>query len=197
MSPSVLLMHRKGDRRGPRRPPALSGNPRCRRSRRGDRGRRRPGRALRRPSGCRGRTAGPAVADAPSAPKPGAVVRPTRRRVPGTGGFPDRLEASSAAAALRAATRARRAGGPRRVARTQRRPRVARTAARSAAPKSRPRVSIAGRRGPRGHDACAARRAAMADAPSAPARATSRPRRRSTERPAVEPNQGGPPVAGS
>ena len=33
-------------------------------------------------------------ADAPSAPKPGAVVRPTRRRVPGTGGFPDRLEAS-------------------------------------------------------------------------------------------------------
>ena len=44
---------------------------------------------------------------APSAPKPGAVVRPTRRRVPGAGGFPDRLEASSAAAALRAAARAR------------------------------------------------------------------------------------------
>ena len=47
-----------------------------------------------------------AMGDAPSAPKPGAVVRPTRRRVPGTGGFPDRLEASSCRAAAGTVSRA-------------------------------------------------------------------------------------------
>ena len=152
-----------------------------------------------------------APSDAPSAPKSGAVVRPTRRRVPGAGRFPDRLETSSAARALRAAARARR----RRTASCRSR----RAAGRGGdglegdrlgldadrgwrgrrpgppPPKSRFPVSIAG--GPPGagrdsgpsvpgrarltgeaaqaatrarfHDACAARPAAMADAPSAPA----------------------------
>ena len=112
-------------------------------------------------------------ASAPSAPKPGAVVRPTRRRVPGTGGFPDRpggLERgrrltgrgespapADRVVSLSPSCRAAAGTVSRATVSDSTPTRVARTAARSAAPKSRPPVSIAGRR-----------RAAMADAPSAP-----------------------------
>ena len=153
-----------------------------------------------------------APSDASSAPKSGAVVRPTRRRVPGTGGFPDRLEASSAARRLagrgespapadrvvslspscRAAegtvSRAtvsdstptaggedagqvrrpeksppgldrRRAAGSRPGTRARPFPGRARLTGEAAQGATRARF----------HDACAARRAAMADAPSTPA----------------------------
>ena len=152
-----------------------------------------------------------AMAAAPSAPKPGAVVRPTRRRVPGTGGFPDRLEASSAArrlagrgespapadrvvslspscrAAAGTVSRATvsdstpTAGGEDggQVRRPEKSPRgLDRRRAAGSRPgtRARPfpgRARLTGEAGQaatraRFHDACAARRAVMADAPSPP-----------------------------
>ena len=125
-------------------------------------------------------------ASAPSAPKPGAVVRPTRRRVPGTGGFPDRLEASSAAPCgprreprrrRTASCRSRRATGRRRGRsrgrpfRTRRRPRVARTGGQVRRPEKSPPglESPAGRREPA--------RTRARPFPGSPARRARKPRR--------------------